>query len=206
MRFKPRNIRALAEMVVGNVAHFPYRSSSYITEFFQECDLEFVHDGSTRWAWTATRLEELLAEPQPTAYTFPTRFMTLLRTLMDKADAQEDDPDRSKALAALNEPLKREGFEAYFGEDDSLHVRHVATKTISTPTNPHRPLTPAETKRREQLRAAVVAADGARGFARPLSERCCAGGLVITSIPNSAAHEVPTAAPASIPSPADHWH
>lgn len=58
-------------MVIGNVDHFPYRSSSFITEFFQECDLDFVHDGSTRWSWTARRLEELLGEPQPTLTHFP---------------------------------------------------------------------------------------------------------------------------------------
>lgn len=79
--------------------------------------------------------------------------MVLLRTLMDKKDATEDDPDRSLALTALNEPLKREGFEAYYAEDNSLYVRHIATKTISQPINPHRPLTPTEVKRREQLTA-----------------------------------------------------
>src|SRR5262249_19941685 len=58
-----------------------------------------------------------------------------------------------RALQALNEPLKREGFEAYYAEDDILHVRHIATRTVSQPINPHRPLTPAEAKRREQLTA-----------------------------------------------------
>jgi hypothetical protein len=56
-------------------------------------------------------------------------------------------------LQALNEPLKREGFEAYDAEDDTLHVRHIATRTVSQSINPHRPLTPAEAKRREQLTA-----------------------------------------------------
>ena len=82
MQFKPRNIRAIAEIVIGNADHFPYCSSSFITEFFQECDLEFVHDGSTRWAWAASRLEELLAESQPAAHALPERFMTMLRTRM----------------------------------------------------------------------------------------------------------------------------
>jgi hypothetical protein len=140
-------------MVIGNADHFLYRSSSYITEFFQECDLEFAHDGSTRWAWTANRLAELLAEPQPATYSLPARFMIVLRTLRDKADAQDGDPDRSKALAALNEPLMREGFEAYFVEDNVLHVRHIRSRTISIPSNPHRPLTSAELKRRDQIAA-----------------------------------------------------
>jgi hypothetical protein len=33
-----------------HVGHFQYRSSSHITEFFGDCDLDYVHDGSTRWA------------------------------------------------------------------------------------------------------------------------------------------------------------
>ncbi len=153
MQFKPRNIRAIAEMVIGNADHFPYRSSSFITEFFQECDLEFVHDGSTRWAWAASRLEELLAEPQPVAHALPERFMTVLRTLMLKSDATDEDLGRVNALAALNVPLMREGFEAYYGDDHHLYVRHIASRTVSSAVSPNRPLTPAEVKRRDQLAA-----------------------------------------------------
>lgn len=74
MKFKPRNLRAIAKMVIGDAEHFPYRSSSYITRFFEECDLDFVHDGSTRWSWTADKLTELLEEPQQAANTLPSRW------------------------------------------------------------------------------------------------------------------------------------
>lgn len=151
MNFKPRNLRALSEMVIGNADHFPYRTSSYITEFFQECGLDFVHDGSTRWSWTADRLAELLEEPQPAPNILPEKFMLVLRTLMDKSEAQEKDMDRAQALAALNLPLMREGFEAYYGDDEILHVRHIATRTLSIIANPHRPLTPAEQAIRNKL-------------------------------------------------------
>ena len=153
MKFKPRNLRALAHMVVGDADHFPYRSSQYITRFFEECDLDFAHDGSTRWAWASDRLEELLDEPQPATFQLPTRFVILLRTLLDPLEAEDGDRDRSKALAALNEPLMREAYEAYFDEDRTLQVRHVGSKTVSAATNPHRPLTPKETERKRQLNA-----------------------------------------------------
>lgn len=97
MKFKNRNLRAIAEMIIGDTGFFPYRSISYITEFFDECDLDFVHDGSTRWAWTAERLSELLQEPQPAAYALPERFVHVLRVLMHTSDAEPDDPDRSQA-------------------------------------------------------------------------------------------------------------
>jgi hypothetical protein len=151
MKFKNRNLRAIAEIIIGDAKFFPYRSSSYITQFFEECDLNFVHDGSTRWAWTAARLSELLQEPQPAPYTLPERFVHVLRVLMYKSDAVTDDPCRSQALEALNQPLSREGYEAFYGDDDLLYIRHIGTKTISTAVNPHRPFTPKEIEKREQL-------------------------------------------------------
>lgn len=151
MKFKSRNLRAIAEMVIGDAKYFPYRTSSRITQFFEECDLDFVHDGSTRWAWTSERLVELLEEPQLTLHALPVRFAYVLRVLMQKADAEDDDRGRIQALEALNLPLEREGYEAFYGEDDQLYVRHIGTKTISVVTNPHRPFTPNEIKRRAQL-------------------------------------------------------
>lgn len=151
MKFKKRNLRAIAEAIIGDGTHFPYRSSSYITQFFEECDLDFVHDGSTRWAWTADRIEELLNDPQPAAYTLPDRFVHVLRVLMHKSDAEVEDPDCRLALETLNKPLLREGYEAFYGEDNLLCIRHVGTKVISSAPNPHRPFTPKEIERKNQL-------------------------------------------------------
>jgi hypothetical protein len=151
MQFKDRNLRALAEMIVGDANYFPYRSSSRITAFFQECDLDFVHDGSTRWRWAAERLAELLEEPQPMANALPERFVHVLRVLMQKSDAEDGDPDRSLALDALNLPLGRQGYEGYYGDDNHLYIRHNATQTVSIAANPHRPFTPREIERRNLL-------------------------------------------------------
>ena len=151
MKFRPRNLRSLAAMVVGDAAYFPYRSSSYITRFFEDCDLDFVHDGSTRWAWAADKLQELLAEPQPAPNALPHNFTKVIKTLLDKANADQDDRDRTQALASMNDVLGREGYEAYYDENGKPHIRHSATKTVSEAANPHRPFTPAEIKRREQL-------------------------------------------------------
>lgn len=151
MEFKERNLRALAEAVIGDQKFFSYRSSSHITEFFQECDMDYVHDGSTRWWWTARVLSELLQDPQPAANILPDRFLNELRVLMQKADATEDDPDRLKALEYLNKPLSREGYEAFYGEDQQLNIRHIGTNTLSIAANPHRPFTLKEIEKRERL-------------------------------------------------------
>jgi len=151
MKFKDRNLRPIAEMVIGDNKAFQYRSSSAITRFFEECDLDFVHDGSTRWLWTQARLAELLEDPQPSSFALPDRFVHVLRVLMHKDYALNTDPDRKVALEELNKPLNREGYEAFYGEDSLLHLRHIGTKTTSAPTNPHRPFTPKEMERRERL-------------------------------------------------------
>lgn len=153
MKWKSRNLRALAHIVCGDVEHFRYRSSSYITEFFEDCDLDYVHDGSTRWSWVASKLEEVLTLPHPNPSVPPDAFIRIIRATLDSGDAQGGDPDRSEALAALNVVLAREGWEAFYDEHRVGQLRHIATNTVAQMANPHRPLTTAELERREQLTA-----------------------------------------------------
>jgi hypothetical protein len=153
MKWKNRNLRELADIVCGNVAHFQYRSSSYITEFFEDCDLDYTHDGSTRWAWVASRLEEVLAQAHPGPTVPPDGFVRIIRSVLDKGEAQEDDADRSKALAAINIVLGREGWEAFYDEHSIGQLRHIATNTVAQIANPHRPMTPTELERKEHLTA-----------------------------------------------------
>ena len=95
----------------------------------------------------------MLALPHPSPSVPPDAFIRIIRTTLDKGDAQDGDPDRSKALAALNVVLEREGWEAFYDEHSMGQLRHIATNTVAQTANPHRPLTPAEVERREQLTA-----------------------------------------------------
>jgi hypothetical protein len=157
MEFKQRTLMEIADMICGNAkegkpSYFRYRSSSYLTEFFRDCDTDYRHDGSTRNYWVASVLKELLAEPQPDAATPPTTFLTAIRNLMEPGDAVDEGSDRPHALAALNVSLAREGFEAFYAEDKQCYLRHIATNTIAMAApNPHRPFSAAEMRRREQL-------------------------------------------------------
>lgn len=151
MSFKSRNLREIARMVVGDAEHFKYRSSYYITEFFQDSGIDFRHDGTSRVPWTTAKLEELLAEPQTANFALPDRFLDVLRAMMDLGDVEQDDNDRGGALSALNIVLSREGYEAFRGEDRVLYVRHLGSKTISSSSSPHRPFTQNELKRRAEL-------------------------------------------------------
>jgi hypothetical protein len=160
MQFKERTLAQIADMICGNfdaaATLFQYRSSSYLTEFFRDCDTDFCHDGSTRRYWVAATLREILAEPQPTATAPPDTFARVIRTLMDPSDAVNEGPERSGALAFLNTVLAREGFEAFYADDRQCYLRHIATNNIARPApNPHRRFSASEKKRREQLLAYI---------------------------------------------------
>lgn len=165
MKFRRRNSEALADLICGNPGStdpradeepkfFPYRSSSYLTEFFQELDTDWTHDGSTRHRWVADVVDSMLNEPHNRPMHPPEIFCRLIDLLMSPSDATNEGPDRSNALRQLNEALAREGFEAFYGDDHHCYLRHVGTNTVTVlQANPHRPLTAVEVKRRADLAA-----------------------------------------------------
>jgi hypothetical protein len=160
MEFKKRTRMQIADMICGNgkpeESFFRYRTSSSLTEFFQDCDTDYEHDGSTRNYWVAEALREILAEPQPNANTPPESFSRVIHTLMDQGDAVNEDSERIGALAVLNAALTREGFEAFYAPDKHCYLRHLATNTLATASpNPHRPFSALELKRRDQLIAFI---------------------------------------------------
>lgn len=165
MKFKTRNLEALGDLVCGNLGgdppgpsqepkYFPYRSSMYITRFFEDLDTDYRHDGSTRHRWVAVVIEQMLAEPHDGPTRLPESFCRLIDQLMDPREAENEGPDRPNALRQLNEVLAREGFEAFYAEDKHCYIRHVGTKDVTLlAANPHRPMTPAEIQRRADLSA-----------------------------------------------------
>lgn len=118
-----------------------------------DCDLKFVHDGSMRSAWVSDRLEDVLSQAHAGPSILPDAFVCIIRNVLDKGDAQEDDEDRSKALAALNVVLAREGWKAFYDDYGIGQLRHIATNAIAEIANPHRPMTPEERERKDQLDA-----------------------------------------------------
>ena len=49
----------LAERICGDNSNFPYRSSYFLTRFFQDLELNYTHDGSTRRYWVRDVLLQL---------------------------------------------------------------------------------------------------------------------------------------------------
>ena len=125
-KFRARTVNELADMICGNESsHFRYRSSTYLSEFFADCEMEeYLHDGSTRKWWVAGVLEDILKEPCDTPSLPGLGFRRVIDVLMDPADYTEEDPERQSALAELNQTLTREGLEVYYGGDHRCHLRN----------------------------------------------------------------------------------
>ncbi len=158
MDFKKRTIKEIADMVCGNFkteeSFFRYRSSSYLSEFFEDCGTAYRHNGSTRNHWVAEVLGQIVTEPSPGPNALPETFARMIRTLMDSGDAVNEGTERQGALALLNTALSREGFEAFYGPDRQCHLRHIGTGAVAgIPASPHRPFTAAERTRRDLLAA-----------------------------------------------------
>ena len=150
-----RTINEIADMICGNVEHFQYRSSTYLTEFFEHCDMEqFVHDGSTRRRWVASVLEQIIQDPTDEPSLPCPGFQTVIMVMMDKADAMEHDSERAVALSKLNASLAREGIEAFYADDRCCYLRNMRTGTDgrAEPTL-NRGLSAEEMRKQERLEA-----------------------------------------------------
>jgi hypothetical protein len=89
--------------------------------------------------------------PHSSSTTPPDAFLRVIQRVLEKREAQEGDPNRIKALSSINVVLKREGWEAFYDEHEIAQLRHIATNTVAQTANPHRPMTPAELDKKNQL-------------------------------------------------------
>jgi hypothetical protein len=136
-----RSLDALAEMICGDKQagsgrrswgeHFPYRSSSYLTRFFQGCDLDHVHDGSTRKWWVLGVLEEINKAPASSAALPSDAILRVIAELFDPLEFHQAELDRTAALEDINTVLGRDGLQVYWDGADRAHVRNLETAESS---------------------------------------------------------------------------
>jgi hypothetical protein len=169
LKLSERTLEGLAKMVVGDARHFPYRSSSKITKFFQRCGFSFVHDGSTRARWAQERLAELNLGTAQSADLPSDDLCRVVTELFDPDDFEDHNEMRARqdhpgpivveylasvvdALEALNKQIARYGLVAYLDESNRCHLRSIgsgiSTTTLSQQT---RPLSQEEIAQRQKL-------------------------------------------------------
>jgi len=166
VKLSERTIEVLAEMVVGDADHFPYRSSSYITQFFKRCSLPFEHDGTTRPRWAQDRLSELnLGTGQSpdlpsddlcrvvSELLNPDEFERFNSKLAKRGGYEADAyADFEKALASFNRLVQRQGLVAYLDEAGRCYLRSTGTGVSSADLSQRRrPLSQEEIAQRQKL-------------------------------------------------------
>jgi len=159
MQLHTRTLTDLAEMICGAAGgagfekeNFRYRSSSYLTDFFTNCDMEYRHDGSTRKAWVFDVLSKLNAGPASNPQLPPGGIIRVIQELMDAGDFQTHKLDRDAALVDLNRNLSRDGIQAYLDGASRCHLRndgeHATTASLRLQ---RRAWTDEEIKKRKAL-------------------------------------------------------
>lgn len=152
MKLSDRVLDGLAEIVVGDNPVFPYRSSRYITRYFQRCGLPFAHDGSTRKRWTKDRLGELNLAVATNSDLPSDDLLRVISELFDYDDFDRVNKGTEPALEELNKLLTRQGLTAYFDASGRCYLRNNGTGVSSSmlPQQP-RPLSHEEIKQRKKL-------------------------------------------------------
>lgn len=119
MKLSPRTILNLALMICGDDPYrriFPYRTSSQLTTFFINSDLNFVHDGSTRKWWVEDRLKELNEISEDSSALPSPELMKVIQALMDPIEYSRPDTDLDEALSKINLLLRSQGLAVAINE------------------------------------------------------------------------------------------
>lgn len=161
MRLTKRTISKLAEMICGASGNglqsyewknFPYRSSSELTRFFRNCDLDYIHKGETRDFWVENVLDELNLGTTSSQQLPSISLIRVLEEIIDPVDYARKNLDEKKALLDLNNVLSRDGIEVYFDINNRCLVRTMDKLiTSGAVNNPTRPLSPEEIQERRKL-------------------------------------------------------
>lgn len=115
MQLRPSALGNLAKMICGDAPYngvFPYRSSSYLTRFFEEINLPYTHDGSTRFWWVRSVLIELNAKPAEEESLPSQEIVKVIEYLLHPDHyVGVGSADQQKAIEAMNEVLRSHELE-----------------------------------------------------------------------------------------------
>ena len=108
MQIGAGGLMKLAEMICGDEPFnfFPYRSSSYLTRFFVDLDLDYVHDGSTRRHWVNDALKEINSQPSQVPSMPAPGMVKVIESLLHPENfLSNQNVDHDKALEAAKKLL-----------------------------------------------------------------------------------------------------
>jgi hypothetical protein len=128
-------VRRLAGMICGDdpFRFFPYRSSSKITKFFVELDLDYVHDGTTRIDWVNAVLMELNAKRATRDAMPPSELTSVIEYVIHPDHFLFDqNVDHKKAISAMIDSLKSSGLTISVQSDGKPRLCPIHGEFVST--------------------------------------------------------------------------
>lgn len=136
MKLRRSVVSQIAKMICGDNYKdiFPYRSSSYLTEFFRCVDLDYVHQGQSRLWWVQKILDNL---NENGTFSYPdlpsVQMIKVIEQLIHPSEYQDYGTNVDKAHEMLNELLKSEGLSIEFNETTGVPIlKNMTGEFIST--------------------------------------------------------------------------
>lgn len=138
MKLKTSIIDNLALMICGDkpYGNFPYRSSSFLTSFFRSIDLEYRHDGSTRYKWVTYVLDKLNGKSSLDADFPSTEIEKVIEHLLDPNHFINTDLNHDYAIEQVNQLLKSQNLTVEKDKNTGcVTLRKIIDGFISTSTD-----------------------------------------------------------------------
>lgn len=126
MQIGPAGIVKISEMICGDepFSFFPYRSSSYLSKFFQELDLDYTHDGTTRRVWVKSVLDELNSQSSGSEF-MPSLELTKVIEYLVHPNHFANNQEHDKAIEALDYVVRP--YKLTVKKDDATNLVHLRT-------------------------------------------------------------------------------
>jgi len=119
-KLDPATLDSLADFICGDGDRFPvYRSSSYLTRFFQNVGINATHDGSTRKWWVLEVLKQL----------HPSDLEKVILRLVDMREYKGVRDDLKLAARSMNDILAMDNLAIGFNGSQPL-LRRAETMAL----------------------------------------------------------------------------
>ncbi len=134
MKLGVASLTKLAEMICGdgNFDYYPYRSSSYLSQFFTDLDLDYIHDGTTRRVWVRGVLEDLNNKKSSDNMPSPEIIKVIENLLHPDHFLFNDKVDHNKAIESTKAILQTNDLTLNVQPNGTIKVIPINGEFIST--------------------------------------------------------------------------
>lgn len=132
-------INQLSRLICGDdFDYFPYRSSSKLTDFFQELGFDYTHDGTTRRYWVNSVLNELNNEASHNSEYPSPEIIAVIEHILDPVhffDFEEPAKSQNLGIEHVNRLLSSQSLFIEKEENGEVKVYSKKGEFVSTSVN-----------------------------------------------------------------------